>query len=168
MDAKLKTLPEERQATIIDFMRTHKEAETLSWLREDGVSTSGGALSAFWSWYHLQLRLQKNEQTVSQVLQDLKSNNSSLSPEELEKAGQRFFEALAIAEEDSLTWKRVQDSKLKLGVLELSRQKFQRDTVKLFIQWYQDEEAKKIASSNVSTEEKTNRLGQRLFGDLWK
>jgi hypothetical protein len=49
-----------------------------------------------------------------------------------------------------------------------NREKWQRETCELFIKWFADEEAKKILSSNVPTADKTERLGQRLFGDLWK
>ena len=57
---------------------------------------------------------------------------------------------------------------LKKAKLDLDVKKFQRDSVKLFINWAIDEEALKIALSTINTAEKTLRLGQRLFGDLWE
>lgn len=172
-DAKLKTLPAERQADI--YERISKPGDqgggfrnTLKWLADDGFKTSLGALQEFYSWYRLQQRLVTNARTVDHILEDLKRDDPKMTDEQLERAGQRFFSALAIDQEDSLTWKRIQDAKLKLGALELGRKKFQRDSVKLFIQWMQDEEAKKIALSNAPTADKTQRLGQRLFGDLWE
>lgn len=56
----------------------------------------------------------------------------------------------------------------KAQELALDRQRFQRETVELFIRWSADEEARKLAASNVSNSDKTERLGQKLFGDLWK
>ena len=52
--------------------------------------------------------------------------------------------------------------------LNLAETKFQRETVKLFLEWMNNEEAKKIVNSNAPTADKTERLGQKLFGDLWK
>lgn len=51
--------------------------------------------------------------------------------------------------------------------LTLEKKKFQRTTAELFIQWVSDEEAKKIATSNMATNEKLEALGRHLFGDAW-
>lgn len=61
-----------------------------------------------------------------------------------------------------------QDQKRKEGESELSRQKFQRETVELFVKWHADREAQEILRSNASNADKTERLGQKLFGDLWQ
>ena len=61
-----------------------------------------------------------------------------------------------------------QELAVKKEALGLERQKFQRTTVELFLKWYVDEEAKKIVTLNVPNQEKTERLGQRMFGELWK
>jgi len=51
--------------------------------------------------------------------------------------------------------------------LELSRKKFQRDTVELFIAYAQDEKAKEIATSDMPNDAKLEALGQHLFGEAW-
>lgn len=166
-DSVLKTLPEERQAAIADYAREKTLKETRAWLKADGLETSEAALSGFLRWFVLQQQLRQNETTVAQVLADLKQSDPNLSPESLEQAGQMFFSALAIQQQDSLTWKRVQDSKLKLGALELSRQKFQRDTVELFIKWADNKQAMDLATSNAPRADKIEKLGQQMFGELW-
>src|SRR5579871_4745339 len=112
-DAKLKTLPAERQADIFEKLNLPTDQgggyrNTLKWLLDDGFKTSLGALSEFYSWYRLQQRLANNERTVAQVLADMKREEPEMTDAQLERAGQRFFSALAIDQEDSLTWKRVQ------------------------------------------------------------
>ena len=53
--------------------------------------------------------------------------------------------------------------------LELLRQKFQRDTAKLFLKWYSDKHARTIADEPESgSEEKVERLGRLMFGEDWK
>jgi len=165
-DAKLKTLPPDRQAAIADYARDHSLSDTLKWLREDGLQTSSGALSLFLSWYRLQQRLAVNESTVSSLLEDLKRNDPTLTLEQLEQAGQAFFSKLAIEQEDSLTWKRIQDAKLKLGLLQLNREKFAAQTCELFLKWYGDKRAKEIADSNLSNADKIAALRQTYFADV--
>lgn len=167
-DSVLKTLPEARQAAIVEYARTHTLAETVAWLSADGLKTSAAALSLFLSSYRVQDRLTRNANTVRQVLADMKQDDPSLSDAQLDRAGQRFFTALAIAEEDSLAWKRAQDAKAKLGLLELTREKFQRDFIERFIEWFKDKQAAEILNSNAPTADKTEKLGQRIFGDLWQ
>jgi hypothetical protein len=168
-DAKLKRLPPERQAAIWELASLPgvSQAQTLKWLRDDGVETSAGALSEFLSWYSLRQQLQQNESTVKTLLEDLKRNDPGLSAAQLESAGQMFFSALAIEQKDSLTWKRIQDTKLKLGVLQLSQEKFRVQTCELFLKWFADKKAAAIASSNLSQSDKIEKLGQAMFGEDW-
>src|SRR5687768_3193159 len=131
-DSVLKTLPEDRQADIAEYARTHTLTETREWLQADGWKTSEAALSLFVSWHSTRPRLAKDASTVTQALQEMKQDDRTLSDEQLDRAGQRFFTALAISEEDSLAWKRAQDVKVKVGLLELTRDKYQRDFIERF------------------------------------
>ena len=47
-DSKLKTLPEERQAEIVEYAVTHTLAETVESLKANGVDTSSGTPTGFW------------------------------------------------------------------------------------------------------------------------
>ena len=53
--------------------------------------------------------------------------------------------------------------------LELSRAKFERDTARLFVKWAQNKDALSIATDRkLGGDEKTERLGRLMFGDLWE
>ena len=53
--------------------------------------------------------------------------------------------------------------------LELSRAKFERDTARLFVKWAQNRDALSIATDKrLGSDEKTERLGRLMFGDLWE
>ena len=53
--------------------------------------------------------------------------------------------------------------------LELSRAKFERDTTRLFIKWAQSKDALALATDRrLGSDEKTERLGRLMFGDLWE
>ena len=53
--------------------------------------------------------------------------------------------------------------------LELSRAKFERDTTRLFIKWAQSKDAIALATDKrLGSDEKTERLGRLMFGDLWE
>lgn len=166
-DSKLKTLPEERQGQIAEFARDHSLAETVLWLREDGVQSSAAALSEFLSWYLLRDQLRKNESTVETVLEQLRGARPDLTESDLFSAGQSFFSALAIEQRDALSWKRVQDVKVKTEALKLLEKKFQRETCELFLTWSADKRAREVAASGASSAEKIERLGELMFGEDW-
>ena len=53
--------------------------------------------------------------------------------------------------------------------LELNRAKFERDTTRLFIKWAQSKDAVALATDKrLGSDEKTERLGRLMFGDLWE
>jgi hypothetical protein len=53
--------------------------------------------------------------------------------------------------------------------LNLSRAKFERDTTRLFVKWAQNKDALSIATDRkLGGDEKTERLGRLMFGDLWE
>lgn len=51
--------------------------------------------------------------------------------------------------------------------LSLEVEKFQRETVELFIKWSAEKAAREIASSNLSHADKIEQLGQAMFGEDW-
>jgi len=52
--------------------------------------------------------------------------------------------------------------------LDLSRDKFQRETCELFIKWSADQRAREITESPSSNSDKIESLGAMMFGDLWR
>jgi hypothetical protein len=166
IDAKLKMLPEERQASIFAKLQAVGYVATLEWLKSDGFSTSLGALSEFQSWYVLRQQLARNESTVAQVLEDLKSSNPALSQQELDVAGQLFFSALAIQEKDSLTWKRIKDAHTKSEALKLAREEFEYQTCEKILKAVHDKETNRIVELNIPNEEKIRLLRKHHFADV--
>lgn len=53
--------------------------------------------------------------------------------------------------------------------LDILKQKFQRDTAKLFLKWYADQRAREIAAQpDLADDDRTERLGKLMFEDDWK
>ena len=185
-DARLQTLPRERQEAIADYARDHSIRETVAWLKEDGLDTSRTALSRFLSWWRLQEQFREDEATTEALLEQLRKEGSGLSEEQLDELGQRTFSLLAIRREDPDTFVKVRSARSKavleqeklklrreaekrLGEgLKLQREKFQRETAELYLKWAADKKAREIASSPASNAEKIERLGQLMFGETWK
>lgn len=164
-NAKLKTLPEERQDAIAEYALDHSLTDTVKWLREDGLQTSSAALSEFLSWYRLREQLTHNESTVKEMLEELKASSPDISQEQLDQAGQLFFSALAIEQQDSLTWKRVKDSQLRTGLLKLNRDKFEFDAAKACLAMLP--ELKAIAvNKSLSETQKVENIRLKLFGKV--
>ena len=127
-DSVLKNLPEERQMAIFDYSHDHSEAETVAWLRADGVRTSTGSLSVFLSWFRLRLDLRKNEATINEVLAEMAAEDPGLSEDQLFKTGQRFFSALAIRTGEAGDWTSAQSAMADRERLALEHRKAeQRD-----------------------------------------
>lgn len=169
-DAKLKRLP---IAVICELVARCqqpgcKQTDVLAWLKaEHGVSSSAPALSQAYTYLVSRARAHEREQKVQASLDCEKLEHPELTDEQLFALGQRRFTLMTIAEEDPKGWALIQKTAREKESGQLDRQKFQRETVALFIKWVADEEARRIASGPASTDEKTEKLGQRIFGDLW-
>lgn len=50
----------------------------------------------------------------------------------------------------------------------LEEQKFRRSTCEIFLKWVEDERARGILALAINNDEKTERLGQLMFGEDWK
>src|SRR5438552_9501288 len=161
-DASLKTLPEERQAEIIEYMRSHKLAETRAWLTEAGITASVGALSGFWSWWHVDVRLKHQMKEAASIVGELKSMLSSmphlnLNEEQLNLVAETAFEVDAVKREDfdqfvALRQLRQKDRRLALDREQhsLDRQKFELLTAEKMLDDALRRRAEEIAHSNLS------------------
>ncbi len=107
-DAKLKTLPEERQAVIAALLATKSLEEVRAELFKDGLRTSVGALSEFFTWYRLRETMRRREERVTGLLDELRHARPELDEEQLWQLGQSVFSSMAIAEEDTAAWVRTQ------------------------------------------------------------
>jgi hypothetical protein len=76
---------------------------------------------------------------------------------------------LDLETESAKTKARQKDQQLSMKAEEVAvlKQKFRRDTCELFLEWLEKKEALDIAHSGASQDEKTERLGRAMFGELW-
>ena len=76
------------------------------------------------------------------------------------RASENAAQKVALAEEKNA---------LAKEQLSLSRAKFERDTTRLFIKWAANKDALALATDKrLANDEKTERLGRLMFGDLWE
>lgn len=183
-DSKLKTLPEDRQEQIIEWIRTPKSESSpggLQHAREqlaaDGLRVSLRALSEFWSWWQLRERFTAADARTAQIVDLLKERSPDMSPDRIREFGQAVFELEAIAEKDSEAYVSLQSLRLaresaetkgrqKEEELALKKAKFARDTCSLFLKWFKDEKAREIADSNLSNAQKIAALRKTFFADV--
>ena len=105
-DAKLKTLPDDRQAQIFEFARDHSLVQTVQWLAERQIKTSISAVSQFLRWYRVKRDLARSESELQRQLVDLVRKDPSAY--HLHNLGQRLFDIDAIMKQDPHAWYRSQ------------------------------------------------------------
>lgn len=118
-DAVLKSLSEERQAQVIewcDVPKSRKCAGGYKFAKEqlaaDGVQTSIGALSEFYSWWHLRQDFAAADAQAEDFQELLQSANLGLSTEQIETAGRFVFTRKALINRDSDEFREMQYLKL--------------------------------------------------------
>lgn len=95
-------------------------------------------------------------------LVNLLSGEASL--DDLAKLGP-LFNAVTNVKKVSLDQQKVEQA---AAHLDLSQKKFQRETAALFLKWYHDKRATEVIQDNgISTDQKTEILGQIMFGEDW-
>lgn len=147
-------LSEERQAEIIALMKKKSRDAVLKHLADDGFKTSGGALSEFWSWWHLREQYTQSQQDVQTFLENLSKEEPTLPEEQLFKYGQQLFGILAVKNESVKDWAKVQTLRLndtrtslearRIAVLEKKAAAF--------------DQAKEVLESKLTPEEQKKRL----------
>ncbi len=105
-DARLKTLPPERQAVIAEFARTHSLAQTAQWLGTQDIKTSISAVSQFLRWYRTKQAMEKTETSLRKDL--LETFKKDPSGQRLQTLGHTLFSVLALEKMDPITWCKVQ------------------------------------------------------------
>lgn len=107
-DSPLKNLSEERQAQIIDWCNEpktdtcvggHKFAKQQ--LADDGLKVSEGALSDFYSWWHLRRDFQRTDSLTHDFEELLRKEFPTADPTRIQEFGQSFFTMQAMAKRDS-------------------------------------------------------------------
>jgi hypothetical protein len=107
-DSPLKNLPEERQEQIVEWCNTLKTADCAGGykfakeqLAADGIKASEGALSEFYSWWHLRRDFQRNDSLTRDFEELLKKEFPAAAPGKIQEFGQTFFTMQAAAKRDS-------------------------------------------------------------------
>ncbi len=189
----LKTLPFDRQKEIFAYLEIHSLEEAEAWLAASGIDTGRSSLSSFRAWFPMSQSLHQAASmgdAVKDILRELPELN--LDEHQLSKAGQAIFEAQALVAKDSglylaLRSRRQMDRSLDLQEesgktkaaqkarsleqkdeeIQIAKQKYQRDTCKLYLKWFSDETAKQIASGGGTNAQKIEQLGKAMFGEDW-
>ena len=118
-----------------------------------GNITSGAAAIAAGT--YLQVLEAMDAETVEEKLEILKAIVPDLARL---RAGDQNEQALKQAQEKIAQ----KDRELALAI-----EKYQRETLELFLRWHEDQRARELAQSSLSNEEKISRLGQLMFGDAF-
>jgi hypothetical protein len=166
-NAKLKALPEERQAEIYERLQKGTLAEVRDWLRDDGIEVSRETLSQFNSWYPLVQEFREDNSTVEALVDRLSEQRPDLTPDQRFAVGQEAFELLAIRRHDEKSWTRLQRLNLLRDAHALNEKRFKRETADLFLKWAEDKRAIEIAASGASNTDKLEQLGKLMFGEEW-
>jgi hypothetical protein len=185
-DSVLKTLPPERQREVIELLIEKGMRGTKAHLAEDGLITSLGALSEFYSWWQLREQFKEHGQRADTLMDLLRKEAPELSEEKVLEYGNAFFQAQAIETKDAKTFLKFASArhKGKMDVLkfnqgekkiaqkdreiEIEVRKTRRKDVVEFVKWYADQRARDILAGADSSDEKTERLGELIFGENWK
>ena len=179
-DARLKTLPVGRQSAIAEYLVAHTLAETVAWLRADGLATSPASLSEFLAWYSARQKIAQREQKIQAWLECEKLEHPELTDEDLFTRGQRKFSILSIAEEDAEAWSKIQATAMGKEKIELQRQAEQRMRLALkvdmdsrlnaacakLLEAATRAKADEINASSLSQAEKIKAMRQEYFKDV--
>lgn len=131
-DAKLKNLPPEILEELWRYRNPEDDGQKLTYVEvlavlhsKHGISSSLGALSEFYSWLRLKLRIERAAERATQVRLEL-AKDSAITPDDLERIAQTVFTAEALEGKDV-------EGYVKLATLRLNRQRVNQDERKLSI-----------------------------------
>ena len=127
-DSALNRLPKDRQEALVEFAATHSLAQTADWLRKDGVTVPRlGSLSQWLLVQRLRQQLRLNAAAVQTILQNLQASDPEghkWDPELVQRAGQAFFSAMAVQQQNPNIWNMTQRLALLKEELSFEQSKF--------------------------------------------
>ena len=175
--AVIQNLPKEKQDAIWDYRfgkRRHTQLQTVKWLRDDGITTSSGALSNWERSAVVTRQMDDNQAVTDQLVARGKAEGWIRTAEEEQAISQCFFNRLAAQAMDPKTWYLMQSVNLdreKIGLarerLLIERQKMHREDVTRFLAWLEDKRVMEIASKPGSNADKIELIGREMFGEDW-
>lgn len=185
-EAKIKTLPDEVQATLWELTNVATEGrekpmtyvEARAWLlAAHGVNTSQGAFSDWYAWYGLRMRNERKKAIISEAIEELAAADPNKTLEELQAFGQVLFTSESIEDRDAKAFTEVWRASEKALMRKQAKEQAEADRVlreraleldarKLAILEKKAaiaDAAEAIARSDASEEEKSANM-KRLFG----
>jgi len=159
-----------RQGGFAEWMREQDDIERIHRLQEVSLrlaKASGGNLSEGL----LALNVGRIQEALEQFWDGLREVESTEEGNEKDAAITKLLTSLTNIrgmelEKQKLDLKRIEVAQ-KGEALQLETKKFNHARVKSFIDWMVDEEAKKIATSDLATDAKLEALGKHLFKEAW-
>ena len=132
----LRNLPREKQDAIIDYtdgrngQKAHSLSATVEWLKPQGTITSLWALGKFRRGYLMREQLMNDEAVALELIKTCKENGWIKTAEQERKAGQQFFNRLAIARQDPTMWVRLQQAHFSEEKVKLEKKKLRLEMKK--------------------------------------
>jgi hypothetical protein len=127
-NAKLKSLPAERQARIYEYANGKKLTVVAEWLKsEEGISTTRETVSDFLGWYEGNQRSKRIEAIVEGIMAEEKRRNPNITDRRLREIGQEHFTKMMMANEDVRGWYLTQQVALRMDKIDLDREKYQSE-----------------------------------------
>lgn len=177
-DAKLLTLPKDVHRQVAERLDRESQAKVRAWLLETHqVEVSGSTLSTFYQWWHSQRFLEEVRTSADQFRLDLEALRSAggiqIDNEAISSVAQAYFEQRALRMDDPKTFfllrmnsQKDEALRVKREELALAKRKFQFSAAKAVLQ--HAEKVRPIIDGPGSEDEKTEKLGQAIFGEDWK
>ena len=169
-----------RQEALFERIRKDGVQAPVAWLKETyGVVSSMQAVSRFKRKWEAKLadeemldRLAARANRARTLGSAVREGAPGMSPETIQALDQHIYEIVAIDPEDPRLDRLVKiaktltDSQDRTAQTALAVAKFRFDAVKAVLA--NADLVRELASSAISDDEKTSRLGQAIFGEEWK
>jgi hypothetical protein len=164
--ARLKTLPEERQAQVIELMRNRSLEEAAGELAKDGLKTSRTALGEFWHWWHLRERFNQVSRFSEHMVDLLKEEEPGLIERSVgSNTGSGFSKRAIEMEQDdpeaaSMIWYRM----MRLNLKKSDQALLERRIKLLEAQAAKAEKAEAVLKEGALTPEQISEKLKDIFG----
>ena len=169
-DSVLGTLPEDRQLDIANQARAHTLAETIEWLRADGIRIGQTALSEWLSSWQLRQTFLRAESSANQFKQWLAQSFPDLSESEMDRRAALQFQFESMKTGDPETYLAFATARHKAKIdtakLKLKEQQVALDSRRVALlekKAAQADQAKQVVESKFTPEEQQIKLRQ-IFG----
>jgi hypothetical protein len=156
-------LPRERQEEIAAHAREHSLADTVSWLRQDGIATSKTALGNWLQAWAMSEVFRICASDAENFMAHIKTRRPELPESEVEAMGNDFFQLQAIKTQNPDLFLAFRQARTKAEIERAKIALAERRVALLEAKAAQADKAKVVAESNLTPEEKLRQMKQ-IFG----